>query len=194
MILLGQPSYGDIKPGTAVDWQRLIHPDGVTCSPCPIIGTNVVEARYRIAEVALNTPGVSLVLWIDADMRFPCDTLTRMLAHEVDIVGANCRRRQPPHGFTARKNGKEVGPSTGLEEVEVVGAGILLTTVRALRKTLQSQGDPLFLNPWVGNGYLSEDYYFCNKARAAGFAIYIDHDLSALCRHTTEKELTYAEV
>lgn len=199
MILLGQPSYGDIKPGTCNDWQQLIQPADVTCIPCPMIGTNVVEARCRIAEAALSWLGVTHVLWIDSDMRFPCDTLTRLLAHDLDMVAANCRSRQPPYTHSARINGTAVQPSSGLQTVDVVGFGIVLTTTRMIRETLRTQGDPLFLHEWVGRvdgrpTYRSEDFYFCTKARQAGFDIWIDHDLSAQCRHITERELSYAEV
>ena len=36
------------------------------------------------------------ILWLDSDMRFPADTLGRLLARNRDIVGANyCARRFP---------------------------------------------------------------------------------------------------
>jgi len=199
MILLGQPSYDGVADGTAVDRLRMIVPSGLRCEPCPIIATDVVNARARIADIALQESGVSHVLWIDADMRFPADTLCRLLAHGLDIVGANCRGRGEPHLPTAQINGQSVQPATGLQRVDVVGFGIVLTSITALRRTQQTQGDPLFLQEWVGrvNGkpiYRSEDHFFCGKAHAAGFPIYVDHDLSKDCRHITTMELKYEAV
>lgn len=197
MVLLGLPSHDGVKDGTAVDRMRLISPGDVWVEPCPIPATIIPEARQLIADIALSEASCTHVLWIDSDMRFPCDTLLRLLEHGVDIVGANCRRRGPPHDPSAHKDGKPVQPGAGLERVDVVGFGIVLTSVKALRRTIEKQGDPLFLHEWVGRSnsgapiYRSEDHYFCDKARAAGYNIYIDHDLSRECRHITTRELTY---
>lgn len=196
MILLAQPSYNGVADGTSTDRQRLIHPPGELCEPCSIVGTNIVEARARIADIALEHPGVTHVLWTDADMRFPADSLLRLLGHGLEIVGANYRRRSPPHRWSARINGEPVVPGEGLQQVHCIGFGVVLTDINVLRRTIELQGDPLFLWPWCGRVrgnavYQSDDYYFCDKARAAGFAIYVDHELSRECRHITTTELEY---
>lgn len=196
MILLGQPSYNGVHDGTSVDRQQLIYPEGVYCRPCSIPGTFIPEARCRIADFAMREPGCTHVLWTDADMRFPPDTLMRLLEHDLDMVGVSCRARVPPHRHAARVDGAPIKLGTGLQRVDQLGFGVVLMKTSLLRRTLESQGDPLFLHEWLGrdNGhpvYGSEDYYFCDKVRAAGFEIYIDHDLSRECRHITSTELTY---
>src|SRR5262245_52312506 len=153
MILLGLPSYAGVADGTAVDRLRLLAPDGVRVEACPIPATSVTVARCRIADIALREPGCTHVLWLDADMRFPCDTLLRLLAHNVPMVGANCRARGAPHHPCARIDGEIVGPGWGLEEVHVIGFGIVLMTVDVLRWTLERCGDPLFLEEWVGRPF-----------------------------------------
>jgi hypothetical protein len=71
--------------------------------------------------------------------------------------------------------------STGLEEVESIGMGVMLIS----RKVFEKLSEPWFETPWRTDkrGYIGEDVFFCRKATAAGFKIYIDHDVSKEIGH-----------
>ena len=75
------------------------------------------------------TAGATHVLFLDTDMRFPPETLLRLLSHDLDIVAANCVPRAFPTRATAWANGAhvftEVGQD-GLEEVESIGTAIMM--------------------------------------------------------------------
>jgi len=45
--------------------------------------------------------------------------------------------------------------------------------------------EPWYETPWRTDkrGYIGEDVFFCNKARDAGFKIWIDHDVSKEIGH-----------
>lgn len=163
------------------------------------IGLNVVTATYahtarnQLAEHVLSV-GATHVLWIDADMRFPRDALLRLLRHNVAMVGINYSTRGVPPKFVAIKRiGLEPGvkserlvtapDSTGIEDVEAIGFGLVLMKARVLADVWNS--GPAFgheympeTGQWVG-----EDVWFCRRARASGHRILVDHDLSRECAH-----------
>jgi len=158
-------------------------------------GTYIHTARQDLADLALQQ-GHDYVLWLDSDMRFPENTLLRLLAHNEDIVGINYSNRSVPPRFVAIKT---ISPperlvtdskSTGLEEVESVGFGVTLVRTPVLDR-LQDQR-PVFRYDWLPeNGqHVGEDVYFCRLAREVGFTVNVDHDLSRECAHVGVFEFT----
>lgn len=146
-----------------------------------IEGTYLHRARNDLAIQAMKIDATH-ILWLDADMKFPQDALLRLLGHGKPIVGANySHRRFPIHhvAFKTVGEGNDRGAdvmcrttdeSTGLEEVEGIGFGMLLMETAILTKI------PF---PWftLQDG-VGEDLAFCRRAREAGYKIYVDHDLS----------------
>lgn len=168
-----------------------------------VSGTYIHDARNQLLQAALDQ-GADYVLWIDADMRFPRDALVRLLKHKVAMVGINYAKRGVPSGFVAIK---KVGlgsqgvklrtddESTGLEEVEAVGFGLVLMKTTALRGMPDPNETPWFQNVHLGGGqFLGEDVHFCERFREIGNKIFVDHDLSKQCRHigSFEYELAHA--
>lgn len=150
-------------------------------------GTSILQyAREALAKKSLEQKATH-ILWIDSDMEFPPDLLVRLLRHDVDIVGANCIARRPPFNLTARdESGKQIPTnpdSTGLEKVASVGFGVLMHRI----EVLHAIPEPWFDFEWNRESEFTlitgEDVRFCKRARAAGFDIYIDHDLSKQVNH-----------
>lgn len=142
----------------------------------------LLNARHILACDALST-NATHILWIDSDMIFPPDTLLRLLARNVDLVGANCVARRPPFPFTA-KDSKEnrlatTSRTTGLEEVFGVGLALFLMKTQILRELTP----PWFTFDWKERLFAGEDYGFCSRVRARGHRIWIDHDLSKEVKH-----------
>jgi hypothetical protein len=173
-------------------------------------GTYVQLARQELANMCLELD-VDYSLWLDSDMRFPSDTLTRLLLRKEDIVGINYSTRGVPANFVAiKKVGGKDGPgkkletledSTGLEEAEAIGFGAVLIRNRVFkrlheRKPIKEHG-PWFKVDWCD--YLKrirgEDVNFCMRAREVGFRVMVDHDLSKECQHlgTFPYRLEHAE-
>jgi hypothetical protein len=115
--------------------------------------------------------------------------ISRLLAHDVDIVATNCARRRMPTGPTAqvyKENGDRelvwsMPESTGLQEVGSVGMGVMLIKAGVFK----ALSEPWYETPWRSDkrGYIGEDVFFCKKAREAGFKIWIDHDVSKEIGH-----------
>ena len=136
-------------------------------------------------------------------MRFPRDALVRLLSREQDIVGVNYVTRQPPMHYVALKSTITAdGPgeylatradSTGLEEAEAIGFGMVL-----IHGSVWSKIGP---GPWFMFDYdkdldllIGEDVYFCRRAREAGFKVMVDHDLSHEVRHIGQWEFKLAHM
>lgn len=157
-------------------------------------GTYLHRGRELLAETAVERE-FDWIFWIDTDMRFPPDTLVRLLSTGKDIVGANYSRRSVNElGYTAIKTiyttadqtsqSCVTGPdSDGLEEVEAIGFGCCLTKTEVFTEMPK----PWFWYEYLGNGdmnqQIGEDVWFCIRAREAGYKIHVDHGLSHQVKH-----------
>ena len=118
-------------------------------------------------------------------MEFPPDLALRLVKHRVPIVAANCMARRFPYFLTARdEQNKEVltlSETTGLQKVSRAGTGIMLIHCQIFK----ALSPPWFEYGWNAETRkpTGEDFVFCDKARQAGFDIYVDHDLSKLVSH-----------
>jgi len=156
-------------------------------------GSVIAEQRLGLARMALQD-GADWTVWFDSDMRFPKDTIERLLAHQKPIVAANYpTRRMPaiePTAFVDDETQDRVytlKESTGLQPVAAVGFGVMAVH----RSVFEAMELPWFDTPWDKEAMkydCGEDVYFCRKARAAGFEVLIDHDLSKEVAHVGQME------
>ena len=155
-------------------------------------GTLLSAQRQDLAKSAIEA-GCTHTMWLDSDMRFPKDTIIRLLKHDIGIVCANyAKRRFPTEPIAVRKNGKGEDAktiqrvytedhSTGLVDVDYCGMGVMLVKAEVY-KTMEY---PWFAIPWVPNAqdYMGEDVWFCRRAAENGTKTYIDQDLSKEVHH-----------
>lgn len=159
-------------------------------------GSVIAEQRLALARMALMD-GADWTVWFDADMHFPKDTIPRLLEHRKPIVAANYpTRRMPaiePTAFVDDETQDRVytlKESTGLQSCAAVGFGCIAVH----RSVYEAIELPWFATPWNQDDLkfeCGEDVYFCRKARAAGFEILLDHDLSKEVRHIGQMEYGY---
>lgn len=144
----------------------------------------IPHSRNVLCQQAI-AGGWTHVLFIDSDMEFPPDLVSRLLSHKQPIVAANCMARRSPYYLTARSDtGHEIltlQDSTGLQAAARVGTGVMLVHLDALR----AMPMPWFEYGWNAEtqGPIGEDFLFCDKLRAQGVPIYVDHDVSKQVAH-----------
>jgi hypothetical protein len=154
-----------------------------------IQGTIIHKSRRDLVRLALKG-GCTHLLFLDSDMRFPRNTLVRLLSHSVPFVAANYTTRRQrdvkPVTFATDQNDYERVfselDSTGLQEVDSVGLGVALIDMQVF----QALPGPWFAFEWFNEGrhMVGEDVYFCRKMRKElGVPVLIDHDLSHEVRH-----------
>lgn len=140
--------------------------------------------RQKLCQRALEG-GWTHILMVDSDMEFQPNILEKLLRHRQAIVAANCMARREPYYLTAKaEDGSDIDTtteSTGIEKAWRVGTGVILIHLDVFRAIPL----PWWAFEWIPERYCfrGEDYGFCEKAKAAGFDLYIDHDVSKLVKH-----------
>ena len=142
-------------------------------------GSDIGGNRDKNVDAA-RTVEAKWLFTLDDDMMMPEDTILRLMKRDKSIVSGLYFGRQPPCWPIAyNRIGDEFHNITswneqGLTEVDSVGAGCCLIKM----KVFDSIKRPYYtFNEW-GEGRISEDTYFCNKAKAVGIPIYIDASIS----------------
>lgn len=189
------PTRGEFEVGTAFDLAVMCAYDARFRtghqSLYTVAGTLIFDQREKLAEEALRE-GADYILWVDADMRFPKNTLEVLLKRDKPIVGVNATTRSIPVRPTAKnldidfeKKENTWTPivskdKTGCEKVTAIGCGVMLVK----REVFEKIPRPWFwFEQLPGGKLLGEDVYFCVKAQDAGYDTYLDHDLSNMIGH-----------
>ena len=181
--------------GWALGLRRLIVPGPVVAAS----GMPYDHCRNSICKKALDD-GFDFVGFLDSDVIPPPDAFLRLMAHNLPIVSGVYCRRSTPHGVPVaiRKPGGWVQQlSGGLEEVDYVGAGLLLIRRDTLEKvpaTRPSAGKRWFdwrvdmagvKDPATGKDYyppdecLSEDFSYCHWLKQNGIKTMLDTSIMA---------------
>lgn len=145
---------------------------------------------------------VDYVLFLDSDLKFPPWTLGRLLSLGKDIVGASYVRRTPPHDLLVKllPGNERTVVDGGAHEVALVPTGCLLVKTDVFRKLgrpyfrspsfERNEATPPLLREYVTDDLkpltVGEDTWFCAAARAAGFSIWLDVDLTRDVGHIGE--------
>jgi len=143
----------------------------------------VALGRNQCAEAA-KLAGATHLLFLDSDMIFPPDTITRLLKRDKDIVGAVYSQRGAPfHPLGVTYEGEHTHVTSGVRRMKILPTGCLMIRM-AVFDTLAK---PWFNTRVEGEKLLGEDYYFCERATEAGFEIWCDGDLSKEVGHIGQK-------
>lgn len=143
--------------------------------------TAIAGKRNALVDTLLAHPDFTHAFFLDSDMTPPADTLTRLLAHGKEIVGALYFVRVPPFEAAAawlKPVGRQLDldrraePDQGLQRVDLVGTGALLVH----RSVFARFPRPWFESPSSSPGE-GEDADFCHKAARAGCELWCDTDL-----------------
>ena len=183
-VMIGLPTAEMARQAKFYDYFNMINrPDGTILSMSH--GQSPASNRNLIIKQALEQ-NCTHVFFIDDDICIPPDALMKLLSHDKDIVSGLYLMRNFPHApiaFNVALNDgkcrfKFLNPEeTGLIEVVNFGLGCVLIKTDVFRKMQQ---------PWIRIGQLSvedwnDDIDFFNRAREAGYKLYLDLDIR--CGH-----------
>ena len=193
-VLVAVPCGDMVSAGFAQDlanlvgWTTFARPD-TQVSLYFLRGTYLPRARAGLVVKALEL-ACSHILWLDADMRFPKDTLVRLLMADKPIVAANYATRTAPIIPTAvdAERMELFAQSEEYQDVRYAGMGVMLTTAQVFLDI----GKPWFAVGYspASDDYAGEDVFFCEKARKHGYQILVDSALSDHVRHVGSFEYT----
>ncbi len=146
----------------------------------------ITRARNEMTAEFLKTD-YSHMMWLDADIEFTAEHVAALWNLQADIaVGVYAMKKRDKQWNAAWKDGalvKDLDQFPGPIEVDYAGTGFMLINrrvIEALAVTAESYEGPngrvpaLYMTPVHNDGFESEDYHFCRKAREAGFKVMMD--------------------
>lgn len=155
-------------------------------SGCSII----TKARNQLVKQFLDSPCTDL-LFVDSDMTFTTSDVVRMmaLATDMDVVAGAYPNRNGENKFYMdfdREGGEIIINELGLVKVSRVGTGFMLIRRHTLETMIQAMPELTYNSKQDGemyavfdferteNGYLGEDFVFCDRVRKCGMSVWLD--------------------
>ncbi len=188
-ITIAFPSKGICDPAFATAL-RLLDIPAEQYSVVYVEGADVAVARNLLAEKAKDV--ADYIFFVDDDVLPPMDTITKLLSHKKDIVSGLYFAKQEPHFpqiFTknadnpTRYDSVEEYKKDSLIEIDACGAGCMLIKADVFKKLKQPYYH--YIPKSDTEPRKGEDFYFCEKAKEAGYQIYAD--TSVMCKHIGRK-------
>lgn len=150
------------------------------------------------------------VFFHDSDHVTPPSVIPRLISHDRMIIGCNYPRRNDDLQPTTMSlsEGLLKAKQQGVIKVAGIPTGCLLVRMEVFARLSYpwfkfelvdneyTRIHPFDLKPgeyWEHFRTISEDYYFCNKAREAGYNIWCDTDLSQDIIHIGKKYYRFPE-
>lgn len=185
-ILIAIPTAKYIEMQTFKSLWDLEVPDGYELDFTYSFGYNIAQVRNLIASW-IQQGTYDYLFSVDSDIVLPKDTLTKMIAHDKDIISGVYIQRKPnveiPEIYRWKGNHltnvalHELKPS-GLQKIDACGFGCVL--IKA--EVIQTMSYPHFVYEMDHKTPApSEDVYFCMKATEQGFTLYADSTI--VCGH-----------
>ena len=172
-ITVGLPSYDHIKTETVIS---LLELQARSTLPLRFVLNQSLYIDYnrnQLVDVALGS-GSSHLLFIDSDIQFLPDGPTRLLAHDVDIVGGYYNTRGGNNPIRCKDaEGRLVTPEPLPDHTfacHVLPTGFMLIRLECLKRLER----PYFQVITHAHGTVGEDVVFCKKASDAGIDIWCD--------------------
>jgi hypothetical protein len=142
---------------------------------------HIEDMRNELVKKALHSDCTHLIM-MDTDQIYHEKTISRLLSHKLPIVGCLVYRRYPPFDplMFRGSQGKYLGitewEEDGLIDVDATGTGCLMFDMDIFKKL----PEPWFKEVKSEDGKVTgEDFYFCEKAREAGYEIFVDTSIPA---------------
>jgi GT2 family glycosyltransferase len=143
------------------------------------IGGYPHHSRTLVVDTA-RKHHASHILFIDNDMIFPPDAITRLLAHRKEIVGANYHERGLPLTATVKLADAAGNLLKGREEdfpKELFPCFALPTGFLLIEMGVFERLEKPYFDLWDKGEFCTEDFYFCKKAGKAGIGVWCDPTL-----------------
>lgn len=168
-------------------YQMLNKPDNhVTIS---MAGSITSIARNNICDIA-EKQQCTHIMFLDTDMTFPPDTIQKLLAHDLDIVGGLYFERYEPYKpavFWKHPDGDYALPHDipygQLLECDALATGCMLIKMDVFKRLTK----PWFEYRVAEYGskkeikFFSEDIVFCERVKELGYKIFVDTSIE--CGH-----------
>ncbi len=162
LVAIGISSGEFIHVDTMLNIHEMASKTDVPMTFVVVKGCFVHQNRNIICEEVMKL-GCTHVMFIDTDMLFEADGLTRLLDQDKAVIGGMYNKRQHPITPIV----KDFTGQTESFQADFVPAGFMLVDLRKVKDLPK----PWFFFSEEAN---SDDSYFCHKVRAAGMEVWCD--------------------
>lgn len=188
-ILIAVPTNKYIEPETMKSIYDQIIPDGYETEFQFFYGYQIDQIRNLIADWAKH---YDYLFSVDSDIILPNDALMRMLAADKDIISGLYIQRKPGQHILEIYQDTSLGgveniPFRAIESMNLIpiaaaGMGCCLIKSDVIRKMAYPH---FYYQSSIDHSQtISEDVYFCMKARSLGFEVWADVGIK--CSHKGE--------
>lgn len=179
--------------GALIQFSRQAVEHGIGFEIGTISGCSVVSRARNLLVSDFLASECDTMLFIDADMSFNPDDIFRLLAwsQKKGIVGGvGCARKLPATYYSKMAKDAEGNitmDAMGLVQAESIGTGFMMIQRQVVEELVRCHPEweyydatanrklhSLFDFKSTPEGYIGEDYLFCERARAHGFEVWID--------------------
>lgn len=188
------PTRGMVHYRAIMSWKTLMYPLNSKTIQIFVPGMEVGEARNRSVRHFMNDDTLKYLIFIDDDLILPEDGLIKLYRgmdeKGYDIIGSVYRTKEPCNETVSyKKNAQGLITSIANEElleneyldVDVVGMGFTIVK----KEVFKAMSDPWYKTVQekftYGTRSMTEDVYFCHKAKDLGFKIGLATDV--ICPH-----------
>ena len=201
LLMIATPAYGGMVHVDYLNSLLTYQRAGIAYSLATIGNESLItRARNTLLSMFWADEAYTHLLFLDADVSLPADTLQHMLAQQRDVIGAPVALKgRDAHGGRIFNVGRCVGEAGEHMLVEHIGTAALMLSrkaVAALVSQAIERGGVYAASPQTQRGaiaadrlmydvfqvgvldgvYLSEDYWVCRQLRELGFDIHVQID------------------
>lgn len=205
-LFVALPIYGGVDPNFFCSAMKMVAEFGVNTVIHPLIGDSLVSrARNGLTRMFLESDCTHL-LFIDSDLVFSTDHIKRILSHDEDIVGGFYPKKKQGDAelvCNALDNcPNPIDEARRLTQLKYIGTGFMCIKREVFERMIEAYGKDLIYTcdhdqetkeydfwtvgvyqyPDGNRRYLSEDWYFCQRALDLGYKVWGDNGI--LCRHS----------
>lgn len=154
-----------------------------------IQASDIANGRNMLVKRVQEKSGdaASHILWIDSDQSFPNDGASRLLSHNIPIVGCNYSTRIPPYRVAGRLMDDDAWGNGGLQPAKILPGGFCLVSMDVYKKIPSPWYTEHFEEEAINEnnpfGHVLDDDNFCRKAREYGYTPMCDCDYSRYIGH-----------
>lgn len=147
---------------------------------------NIALSRNACVAMAQDQKA-DYLFFLDSDMDVPSDTITRLLSHKKDVIGANYRKRMEKVSFAGNE---DISKPEDLRDNGILRAGFMPTGCLLVKMSVFDHiRRPYFFfglreyDDKEEKAVFGEDYVFSLKVLQAGYELWFDMDVTKKIKH-----------
>ena len=197
-ILFATPCYGGMVTeahfSSCLQLKDSLNAEGIDHNWYTLANESLVQrARNNCVDFFLEETDFEYLMFIDADIEFRPEDVAKLYAMEVEIAVGVYRMKKPESMFAAWYHGELVTELDQFQapiEVDYAGTGFMLIrrsvfssllatnlagpNIEGYENSFGRNEYGFFMCPVEDGTLLSEDYFFCKRARERGISIWMD--------------------